>query len=174
MNKYFETLAKIKSTQKPNLELKDMATLDKLFTDAKKNITDFADIEKQYKGKKGNYEKTKSLREKADEKSNKELSKYSRLEDAFYSAKQKMEEAKKALDRARDEEKGLRKIEEKDLKDLNKVEKNRTKITSEVKKIATKYSKEVDAFIKNAKKLGVSPNIKKHLDIVFKLKNLTR
>lgn len=170
-NKFYQELAK---WQKPNVELKDMATLDKLFINAKKVIDGYKDIDKKFKARKKEAEKILKQRDKAIDISEKEGTKYGKLEDAFYSAKQKMEEQQKKADNAYNESQRLRKNFDDEEAKFNKLKDDRIKFYKDATNIGKTYKKEIDAFIKNAKKLGVSPDIKKHLDSLFKIKNLDK
>ena len=170
-NKFYTELSKFK---KLNVELKDMATLDKLFINAKKVIDDYKDIDKKLKERKKQAEKILKQRDKAIDSSTKEAQKFGTLEDAFINAKQKMEAQSKKADSANNEEQRLRKNFNEEETKFNKLKDEKIKFIKNSSNIGKTYKKEIDTFIKNAKKLGVTPDIKKHLDSLFKIKNLDR
>lgn len=108
--------------------------------------------------------------EKIDALADKQLKIYQKLEDDFVKAKQKAAEAEKLLDRYIQDRKDVRNTLDKIQKEALKYDKEIDKSREVLNDFSVALEKQLNAFIANAKKLGVDVNVKQYTKILTNAK----
>ena len=159
------------STQRFDFE--SIKTLDALVENIKKRETEGGQAIKDYFQVKKVLEKDVKIAEKQNDLQYKEVGKVKKIEDAFYNAKNKLEDAQKKLRGLnRDVEETEKRVERVEKEDLG-IRKNMQKLADNLDKFLNAFEKQLNAFKKNAKALGVDVPTSKY-DKVFSSAFATR
>jgi len=154
-------------------DFESIKTLDALVENIKKRETEGTKAIKDYFQVKKVLEKDVKIAEKQNDLRYKEVGKVKKIEDAFYNAKNKLEDAQKKLRGLnRDVEETEKRVERVEKEDLG-IRKNMQKLADNLDKFLNAFEKQLNAFKKNAKALGVDVPTSKY-DKIFSSAFATR